>query len=162
MEKTDKQAGGLLPKPELARRRFLMGSMGLVGGAAAGLVPGVSATGNNLPPNVPAWTRSLGSGVLTNPYGQPSPFESNVQRRTVDWLTPDRTASIIFTPLADLKGIIIPSGVAFERYHAGLPAIEPAEHRLMIHGMVGRPLIFTMEDLMKFASSSVIRFLECW
>mgnify|MGYP001988771893 FL=1 len=80
----------------------------------------------------------------------------------MDWLTPDRTASIIFTPLADLKGIIIPSGVVFERYHAGLPAIEPAEHRLMIHGMVGRPLIFTMEDLMKFASSSVIRFLECW
>tara|TARA_B100001105_G_scaffold254218_1_gene249526 strand:+ start:384 stop:1676 length:1293 start_codon:yes stop_codon:yes gene_type:complete len=161
MEKTDKQAGELLPKPELARRRFLMGSMGLVGGAAAGLVPGVSAAGNNLPPNVPAWTRSLGPGVLTNPYGQPSPFESNVQRRTVDWLTPDRIASISFTPLADLKGIITPSGVVFERYHAGLPAIEPAEHRLMIHGMVDRPLIFTMEDLMKFPSSSVIRFLEC-
>jgi sulfane dehydrogenase subunit SoxC len=138
-----------------------MGSMGLVGGAAAGLAPGVSAAGNNLPPNVPPWTRSLGPGVLTNPYGQPSPFESNVQRRTVDWLTPDRIASISFTPLADLKGIITPSGVVFERYHAGLPAIEPAEHRLMIHGMVDRPLIFTMEDLMKFPSSSVIRFLEC-
>ena len=161
MGKTDKQTDELLPEPELARRRFLMGSMGLVGGAAAGLAPGVIAAGNNLPPNVPAWTRSLGSGVLTKPYGQPSPFESNVQRRTVDWLTPDRIASISFTPLADLKGIITPSGVVFERYHAGLPAIEPSEHRLMIHGMVDRPLIFTMEDLMKFPSTSVIRFLEC-
>ena len=161
MGKSDKQAGKVLLSPELARRRFLMSSMGLVGGAAAGLLPGVSALGNNLPPNVPAWTRSLGSGVLTNPYGQPSPFESNVQRRTVDWLTPDRIASISFTPLADLKGIITPSGVVFERYHAGLPVIEPAEHRLMIHGMVDRPLIFTMEDLMKFPSTSVIRFLEC-
>ncbi|MBT4618994.1 MAG: sulfite dehydrogenase, partial [Gammaproteobacteria bacterium] len=161
MEKTDKQAGEMLPKPELARRRFLMGSMGLVGGAAIGLGPGVSAAGNNLPPNIPAWTKSLGPGVLTKPYGQPSPFESNVQRRTVDWLTPDRIASISFTPLADLKGIITPSGVVFERYHAGLPAIEPTEHRLMIHGMVDRPLIFTMEDLMKFPSTSVIRFLEC-
>jgi hypothetical protein len=28
-----------------------------------------------------------------------------------------------------------------------LPAIEPAEHRLMIHGMVDRPLIFTIEEL---------------
>lgn len=161
MEKTNKQPGKRLPEPELARRRFLMGSMGLVGGAAAGLVPGVSASGSNLPPNVPAWTRSLGPGVLTNPYGQPSPFESHVQRRTVDWLTPDRIASISFTPLADLKGIITPSGVVFERYHAGVPAIDPAEHRLMIHGMVDRPLIFTMEDLMKFPSTSVIRFLEC-
>ena len=161
MGKTDKQTGELLPGPELARRRFLMGSMGLVGGAAAGLAPGVSAARRNLPPNVPAWTRSLGPGVLTNPYGQPSPFESNVQRRTVDWLTPDRIASISFTPLADLKGIITPSGVVFERYHAGLPTIEPTEHRLMIHGMVDRALIFTMEDLMKFPSSSVIRFLEC-
>ena len=161
MGKTDKQTGELLPGPELARRRFLMGSMGLVGGAAAGLAPGVSAARRNLPPNVPAWTRSLGPGVLTNPYGQPSPFESNVQRRTVDWLTPDRIASISFTPLADLKGIITPSGVVFERYHAGLPTIEPTEHRLMIHGMVDRALIFTMEDLMKFPSTSVIRFLEC-
>ena len=114
MGKTDKQTGELLLGPELARRRFLMGSMGLVGGAAAGLAPGVSAEVRNLPPNVPAWTRSLGPGVLTNPYGQPSPFESNVQRRTVDRLTPDRIASISFTPLADLKGIITPSGVVFE------------------------------------------------
>lgn len=160
MEKTNKQSGEVPLKPELARRRFLMGSMGLVGGAA-GLLPSAGASSNNLPPNVPAWTRSLGSGVLTNPYGQPSPFESNVQRRTVDWLTPDRIASISFTPLADLKGIITPSGVVFERYHAGLPAIEPAEHRLMIHGLVDRAIIFTMEDLMKFPSTSVIRFLEC-
>jgi sulfane dehydrogenase subunit SoxC len=73
MKKTDTQASELLPKQALARWSLLMGSMGLVGGAAAGLVPGVSATGNNLRPNVSAWTRSLGTGVLTNPYGQPSP-----------------------------------------------------------------------------------------
>ena len=146
---------------ELDRRRFLMGSMGLVGGAAAGMLPAARAVAGNLPPDVPAWTRSLGPGVLTNPYGQPSPFEQHVQRRTVDWLTADRIASISFTPLADLKGIVTPSGLVFERYHAGLPAIDPAQHRLMIHGMVDRPITLSMDDLMRFPSTSMIRFMEC-
>ena len=114
----DKQKSGQLldnggSGSSVARRKVLLGGLGLMGGAAAGVLgmtPAVSAA-SNLPPNIPEWTRVLGSGVLTNPYGQPSPFESNVQRRTVDWLTPDRVASISFTPLADLKGIITPSGL---------------------------------------------------
>ena len=79
----------------------------------------------------------------------------------VDWLTADRIASISFTPLGDLKGIITPSGLVFERYHAGVPEIDPQQHRLMIHGMVKRPIILTMDDLMRFPSVSMIRFLEC-
>ncbi|HCO59405.1 MAG TPA: sulfite dehydrogenase, partial [Porticoccaceae bacterium] len=113
------------------------------------------------PPNVPAWTKSLGPGVLTKPYGEPSKHEAHVQRRTVDWLTADRIASISFTPLGDLKGIITPSGVVFERYHAGLPEINPQQHYLMIHGKVKRPIILSMDELMRFPSVSVIRFLEC-
>ena len=126
-----------------ARRGFLRSSLGLMGaaaGCALGFAKSAVAAGN-LPPEVPSWSRVLGSGVLTNPYGQPSPFEANVQRRTVDWLTPDRVASISFTPLADLKGIITPSGLVFERYHAGVPEIDPDPHRLMIHGMVVVPLL---------------------
>lgn len=137
-----------------------MGSMGLVGGAAAAQI-GFAEDNSFLPPNVPAWTKSLGPGVLTNPYGQPSRFEANVQRRSVEWLTADRIASISFTPLADLKGIVTPSGLVFERYHAGIPEIDPAQHRLMIHGMVERPITLTMDDLMRFPSTSQIRFLEC-
>jgi len=49
----------------------------------------------------------------------------------------------------------------FERYHAGVPEIDPAQHRLMIHGMVERPITLTMDDLMRFPSTSQIRFLEC-
>lgn len=144
------------------RRKFLLGGLGLMGGAAAGAL-GVAprANASNLPPNLPSWSKTLGSGVVSNPYGQPSKFESHVKRRTVDWLTADRIASISFTPLADLKGIITPSSVVFERYHAGLPEINPNEHRLMIHGMVDRPIILTMDDLMRFPSTSMIRFLEC-
>jgi sulfane dehydrogenase subunit SoxC len=126
--------------------------------SGSALSPKLSA---NLPPNVPAWSRSLGPGVLTNPYGQPSRFESEVVRRNVEWLTADRIASVSFTPLADLKGIITPSGLVFERHHAGIPDIDPEQHRLMIHGLVERPLVLSINDLMRFPSVSKIHFLEC-
>ncbi len=142
------------------RRRFLKSGL-LMAGAAASLPAVAKASGESSPPQVPPWSKRLGSGVLTQPYGVPSPYEAHVQRRTVDWLTADRIAAISFTPLADLSGIITPSGVVFERYHAGVPEIPPDQHRLMIHGQVERPIILSMDDLMRFPSESVIRFLEC-
>ncbi len=148
--------------PGLERRNFLKQGLTMLGAAGlAGNARSLGATGTGLPPDVPPWTKSLGPGVVSNPYGQPSPFESHLRRRTVEWLTADKIASISFTPLADIKGIITPSGVVFERYHAGLPAIDPSVHRLMIHGMVDRPIILSMDDLMRFPSVSMIRFLEC-
>jgi len=142
------------------RRRFLKSGLMIAGAAAA--APGmVSAQSGNTPPGVPPWTKQLGRGVVSNPYGNPSPHEAHVTRRSVEWLTADHIASISFTPLADLAGIITPSGVVFERYHAGVPEIPPDEHRLMIHGLVERPIILSMDDLMRFPSESVIRFLEC-
>ena len=150
-------SGEQLPAPE--RRDFLRQGLLMLG--AAGVAGAAPAVAEGMPPDIPAWTKSLGPGVVTNPYGSPSPFEAHVQRRTVEWLTADRIASISFTPLADLKGITTPSGVLFERYHAGLPAVDPNVHRLMIHGMVERPIILSMDDLMRFPSVSMIRFLEC-
>jgi sulfane dehydrogenase subunit SoxC len=50
------------------------------------------ATEGNLPRHVPLWTKSLGCGVLTNPYGKPSPYESHNVRRNVPWLTADGIA----------------------------------------------------------------------
>lgn len=149
--------GDKLPVSE--RRSFLKQGLTLLG--AAGLAAGGGRAVAAAPPDLPSWSKKLGTGVLTNPYGSPSRYEAHLQRRTVDWLTADRIAAISFTPLADLKGIITPSGVVFERYHAGLPEINPQEHRLMIHGMVDRPIILSMDDLMRFPSVSMIRFLEC-
>jgi sulfane dehydrogenase subunit SoxC len=153
-ESSDKLSGG-------ERRRFLKQGLGAFAAVAASGLTAAETLPGNLPPDVPSWSRRLGAGVVTNPYGQPSQFESHVKRRTVDWLTADRIASISFTPLGDLDGIITPNGLVFERYHAGLPAIDPAQHRLMIHGMVQRPIILSMDDLMRFPSVSMIRFLEC-
>jgi len=65
------------------------------------------------------------------------------------------------TPLQDLHGILTPSDLHFERHHNGVPAIDPAKHELLIHGMVDKPLVFTLADLKRFPSVSRIAFLEC-
>jgi sulfane dehydrogenase subunit SoxC len=49
----------------------------------------------------------------------------------------------------------------YERHHSGVPTVDPAEHKLLIHGMVDRPLIFTMDDLRRLPSVSRICFIEC-
>jgi sulfane dehydrogenase subunit SoxC len=132
-------------------------------GAAAGLPGGAAlASGNpeNQPPNLPEWSRTLGPGVIEEPYGSRSRHETAV-RRYVPWLTPDRISSVSFTPLAEMHGIITPSGLHFERHHGGVPDVDPADYRLMIHGMVERPLVFTLEDLRRLPSVSKIHFIEC-
>jgi sulfane dehydrogenase subunit SoxC len=148
--------------PALTRRSVLGGAA--ASGAAAALAPGRAwaqdAGGDNLPPNTPEWMTEQGDPILTPPYGTPSRFEENVVRRPTG-LTPTDTASWSFTPLQDLHGIITPNGLVFERHHGGVPHIDPAQHRLMVHGMVERPLLFTMDDLMRFPAVSKLYFLEC-
>lgn len=141
------------------RREFLRQGTALAGAA---LVPATMARaqGENVPPAVPEWTRRQGRPIVSPPYGLPSKYEANVIRRPTD-LTPTNLSSWSFTPLQNLHGIITPSGLVFERHHAGVPDIDPEQHRLMVHGLVERPLIFTMNDLVRFPSVSRIHFLEC-
>jgi sulfane dehydrogenase subunit SoxC len=147
---------------DVHRRRFLTAA----GLAGAGL--GLTGTGSAQTKPDPAitevqdWNRYLGEGVQARPYGTPSGFEKHVVRRDVEWLTVSRESSVNFTPLHELDGIITPSGLAFERHHGGIADIDPSKHRLMINGLVDKPLVFTMEDL-KRVPGRVNRayFLEC-
>src|SRR5207302_2054625 len=67
-----------------------------------------------------------------------------------------------YTPLQDYAGIITPASLHFVQYHAShFPDIDAQQHRLTIHGMVDRPLSFTLEDLKRLPSVSRIHFLEC-
>ena len=100
----------------------------------------------NLPPNIADWTRQLGEGVGVRAYGNPSKYEKDVIRRTVPWLTATPEFSVSFTPLHQLDGIITPNGLCFERHHGGIAEIDPADYRLMLHGLVEKPLIFTLDD----------------
>ena len=65
------------------------------------------------------------------------------------------------TPLQDLSGTITPSDLHFERHHAGIPEIRAEEHELLVHGMVDRPMVFSMADLKRYPSESRICFVEC-
>src|SRR6266571_1856759 len=123
------------PKVAPSRRHFLTSAAGLSGAALSG---GAALAGNpkNLPPNVPGWTRQLGDGVATRPYGKPSQYEAHVVRRDVSWLTASPQSSVSFTPLHDLDGIITPSGLCFERHHGGIAEIDSEDYRLIIHGLV--------------------------
>jgi sulfane dehydrogenase subunit SoxC len=158
----------LTSPPDAARRGFLRGaaaSVALAGGAAltAGGARSAAAPdfAKNLPPNVPEWSRTLGAPILASPYGVPSPFEANVRRRESPGLTRTPHSSVAFTPLQNLFGIITPSGLHFERHHAGVPEVDPSQHRLMVHGLVRNPRIYTMDDIVRFPSVSRVHFIEC-
>ena len=145
-------------------RRQVLRDGALAGGTvlASGLAgtQARAATADNLPPNVPEWTRTPGEPTGSPLYGTPSPFESNVVRNISKSL-PQYLSASSRTPLQDLDGIITPNGLFYERHHGGVPTIDPAQHRLMLHGLVDRSLIFTMDDLRRFPSQSRIHFLEC-
>jgi sulfane dehydrogenase subunit SoxC len=144
-----------------SRRRFLRAGAAVGGAALAGGISGSRvAEADNLPPNTPEWMKVPGDPMGSQPYGTPSPFEKNVVKNISKDLKQYLSASGR-APLQDLDGIITPNGLFYERHHAGVPAIDPAQHRLMLHGLVKRPLIFTMEDIKRFPSESHIYFLEC-
>jgi len=148
-------------KTGLARRRFIQTGFALTAGATAALAVDdawgqFDSQGNLL---VAPWTKKTGADFLTPPYGLPSKYEKDVVRILPTPAAAFPTASR--TPLQNLYGIITPNGLIFERHHAGVPDIDPDVHRLVIHGLVDRPLMLTMNDLMRFPSVSLIYFLEC-
>ncbi|MGB3271878.1 MAG: sulfite dehydrogenase [Xanthobacteraceae bacterium] len=145
----------------LSRRGFLGAAAAASAGIGLGPARAEKPAPDPLITEVQDWNRYLGDGVDKRPYGMPSPFEKHVMRRHVSWLTASPESSVNFTPLHELDGIITPSGLCFERHHGGIAEIDPANHRLMVHGLVEKPLVFTMEDLKRMPRENRIYFLEC-
>ena len=99
-------------------------------------------------------------GAPVSPYGSRSGFEKATRFFNRDTKVPLEEASSR-TPLHDTYGIITPSSLHFERHHAGVPELDPSTHTLTIHGLVERPLVFTVDELKRMPSVSRIHFLEC-
>lgn len=134
----------------VSRRTLIAGAAAAAGGALLSQVPLVEAQQPSVPANPSA---APGSG--TTAQGARSAFEN-----------PARTPTGVITgsslsPLQDLTGTITPSDLVFERHHSGIPTIDPAKHRLMVHGLVDREMVFSMADLERLPSVSRIHFLEC-
>ena len=137
------------------RRVFLRG---VVSAATALALP---AGAPAAPLTVAPSARLLGKPVASTPYGQPARFEANIVRRQSPGLTRTNESSIAFTPLQNLFGTITPNGLHFERDHAGLPDIDPTQHRLLVHGLVATPKLYSIDDVLRLPSVSRIHFLEC-
>jgi sulfane dehydrogenase subunit SoxC len=145
--------------PHRQRRRFVAGSLAAVGAFAvardARAAAPLGATEHEVPPDA---SKAQGYPLDDQSYGTRSQFETEVRTR---FKTATPQSSWTFTPLQDSMGVITPSGLHFERSHAGTAVIDPAKHFVFVHGMVARPRKYSMRDIRRFPSISRIMFLEC-
>lgn len=132
------------------RRRFLAGATTVAGGA---IVSRVASAEPELPRDAIRPDPTSVQGAAVGSLGARSEFEV-IQRAPAYGI-------ISLTPLQKLHGTITPADLHFERHHAGIPAINPAEHYLLIHGLVDRPLKFSVEELKRFPSVTRTHFIEC-
>ena len=140
----------------LINRRALLGGGITFAGAlgAAGTMTGAGAE-----PLADATWR-LAVGQVTAPVQTPSPFEKDVTRALSNPHGEFRT-SHARTPHQLLGGTVTPNGLHFSINHGGVPDIDPVEHKLVIHGMVRRPLEFTLESLSRYPLVTRMAFVEC-
>lgn len=133
-------------------RRNLLQTSALI--AAGGLVAG-RRDGHAQTPPAPVDSTKV-PGALPSELGGRSAYET-IQRE-IGRISLDGYS---LTPLEKLSGIITPSDLHFERHHAGVPSIDPDRYELLVHGLVARPLKFSLDDLKRFPSESRICFIEC-
>jgi len=127
------------------RRQFLKHA-GALAGVAAGAGAGAewAAKGQSAKPE-----------ALAKEPGDHRELLRRGARFSVDHIT-------YYTPLQDYGGIITPASLHFVQYHAShFPDIDASQHRLTIHGLVDRPLSFSMDDLKRLPSVSRVHFVEC-
>ena len=140
------------------RRRFLKG-----GAAVAGLAAGAVRSASGETPASGAPPKKDIKELIA--YGERSRFVTSIREPAAGRPSPDAFGLTfhVVTPLQDSVGIITPSSLHYVAAHRGffVPDIDPKEHRLMIHGMVDRPLIFTVEELKRLPSVTRVHFLEC-
>jgi len=146
----------------ITRRTLITGAAVVASGAILGNLPEAGAqqavakatTPQPPAPVIPA-DPTKAPGAATSAVGSRSPFVAP-QRSPVGEIT-----GTSLTPLQDLAGTITPSDLHFTRIHAGTPTIDPAKHTLVIHGLVDRPVEFTLADLKRFPSVTRTHFIEC-
>jgi sulfane dehydrogenase subunit SoxC len=140
----------------LDRRALLGRGAALAGALGAGIGSPTGAAAEPLTDD--PW--SVEPGAIVPPYQIPSRFEKNVARTLSNPKGEPRT-SHARTPHHLLAGSITPNGLHFTIVHAGIPDIDPDQHRLVIHGSVRQPLVFTLETIERYPMTSRVTFLEC-
>ena len=138
----------------LINRRHLLG----IGLGSMGMALSNSVLSADTALQVPQWSKFPGPGPSA--YGAPS-NHAGLQRLTAPSNPTYPGGGVSRSPLQHLQGIITPNSLHFERHHAGVPDVDPAEHKLVINGMVKQPLVFEYEDLLRYPMISKVYFIEC-
>lgn len=137
------------------RRQFLKSITALTGLAGSGAMH--VAGGSAVPSETEAPSKDL------HAYGERSHFVES--ERVGSFLWPLQTGKPrdygFRTPLQDSVGIVTPSSLHFILSRSEPPDIDPSKHRLLIHGLVDRPLIFTIDELKRLPAVSRFHYLEC-
>ena len=139
----------------LDRRAFLRG-----GAAAAGAMMGYTFVGSAAAEPLADDPWSKVPGGISPPYEQRSRYEEKVARTLSNPKGEPRTQHAR-TPHHLINGTFTPNGLHFTIVHAGTPDIDPDKHRLLIHGLVQRPLVFTLDALHRYPMVSRMTFVGC-
>jgi sulfane dehydrogenase subunit SoxC len=146
-----------------SRRGFLKKSAALAGlalGAPAAASAQAPAPHADMPSTDP---KELAKELIA--YGERSHFVKSVRVPVAERMSPDMFGLTfhVLTPLQDSVGIITPSSLHYVATHRGsfVPDLDPSAHTFMLHGMIDRPLVFTMDELKRLPSVSRIHFIEC-
>jgi sulfane dehydrogenase subunit SoxC len=143
----------------LDRRIFVQHTL-LASAAGVAAAPAIITAAGAEPLAIAPWMKTPGADFTA--YGQPSRFENKVVRVAPPAPNPATPGiGTARTPVQLLTGMITPNGLHFDRSHSGTPDIDPEAHRLLIHGLVKRPMVFTLDALARYPMRSRITFLEC-
>jgi sulfane dehydrogenase subunit SoxC len=140
----------------LLNRRALLGRGVALAGAAASGVGATSVAAEPLKDD--PWSQH--PGAVTPVLQTPSRFEKDVVR-TLSNPRGDPKTQHARTPHQLLNGTITPNSLHFTILHTGIPDIDPAQHKLVIHGMVRQPKEFTLDMLMRYPMVTRNHFVEC-
>lgn len=142
------------PPDNISRRRFVQASAFAVGVSLGGEVLADDLA--DVPAREP--------GDVLSAFSARSPYvhieripEATPGKRNID----PSDAINSKTPLDRLVGTITPTDLHYERSHSGVPNIDPAKHRLLIHGMTREQIVLTPDDISRMPSIARTVFIEC-
>jgi sulfane dehydrogenase subunit SoxC len=140
-----------------SRRLFLKN-----GAALAGLAVGVSAATKS----AEGADAPLERVDQLHQHGERSHFVDSIRHGSINnperHLPDEPRAFGLTSPLQDSAGMVTPASLHFVISHGYEPPdIDPKEHRLLIHGMVDRPMTLSVDDIKRLPSVSKFHFIEC-
>jgi sulfane dehydrogenase subunit SoxC len=140
-----------------SRRLFLKN-----GAALAGLAVGASAAANS------ATAADVPEEHVDqlHKHGERSHFVDSIRHGSINnperHLPDEPHAFGLTSPLQDSAGMVTPASLHFVISHGYEPPnINPKEHKLLIHGMVDRPMTLSVDDIKRLPSVSKFHFIEC-